>query len=160
MNKRILLAVLLLLSFILTNVVQGQQVSTTTGGKISGSGGSVTYSIGQTVYTTYTNSSGSVAQGVQQPYEISIASELNEIEAKIQLLVYPNPTNGLLILTLDKAYTDAVYELYDVNGKLIQSKQVTELNTNILMNEYAVATYFLKIKLDTKLVKMFKILKN
>lgn len=62
---------LLLLGFGITTA-QAQQATTATGGNASGSGGPVAYSVGQVVYTTNTSSNGSVAQGVQQPYEISI----------------------------------------------------------------------------------------
>jgi hypothetical protein len=42
------------------------------GGEATGSGGSVSYSVGQVVYTTNTGINGSVAQGVQQPYEFQM----------------------------------------------------------------------------------------
>ena len=60
------------------NQVYAQQATTASGGDASGSGGSVAHSVGQTVYTTNTGSNGSVAQGVEQPYEISITTGLAE----------------------------------------------------------------------------------
>jgi hypothetical protein len=50
--------------------LQAQEAIPASGGNGSGNGGSVSYSIGQVVDATYTGLSGSVAQGVQQPYEI------------------------------------------------------------------------------------------
>lgn len=66
-HKKIKLNVLLLAISI---TAQPQQVSTTTGGDAIGSGGTVAYSVGQVVYTTNTDASGTVNQGVQQAYEI------------------------------------------------------------------------------------------
>jgi hypothetical protein len=53
-------------------LVQAQEYTTASGGNATGSGGTVTYSVGQVVYTTQTSAAGSVAQGVQQPYEIQL----------------------------------------------------------------------------------------
>ncbi|MBK6984778.1 MAG: hypothetical protein IPH32_08475 [Bacteroidetes bacterium] len=58
--------------------VSAQETTDASGGNASGSGGSASYSIGQSAYNTYTGTNGSVAQGVQQPYEISIVTEVKE----------------------------------------------------------------------------------
>ncbi|MDZ7649057.1 MAG: hypothetical protein U5K54_18860 [Cytophagales bacterium] len=47
------------------------------GGNAAGSGGTVSYTVGQAVYTVE-GSNGSVAQGVQQPYKISIITGLDD----------------------------------------------------------------------------------
>lgn len=44
----------------------------------SGIDGSVNCMVGQVVYATNTGANGSFSQGVQQPYEISVISELNK----------------------------------------------------------------------------------
>ncbi len=48
--------------------IHAQQATTATGGDASGSGGTVASSVGQIVYTTNTGTTGSVVQGVQQPF--------------------------------------------------------------------------------------------
>ena len=88
-NKKVKLTALLLLG-IGFNQVYAQQATTASGGDASGSGGSVVYSVGQIVYTTNTGTTGSVLQGVQQPYETSI-SGLNETGINLNLSAYPNP---------------------------------------------------------------------
>ena len=45
-----------------------QQNSVSAGGDVSGSGGTVSFSVGQIDYLSITGAGGSVAQGVQQPY--------------------------------------------------------------------------------------------
>ena len=76
-NTKLKLSTVLLLCFGMFGL-QAQQVVTTSGGNASGSGGSVSYTVGQIVYTTNTDSNGSVAQGVQQPYEISVVTALKK----------------------------------------------------------------------------------
>ena len=51
--------------------LQAQESPTATVGEATGTGGTASYSVGQVVYTTTTGTNGSVAQGVQQPFEIS-----------------------------------------------------------------------------------------
>ncbi len=69
--KNLKLSAILLLGLGLTGL-QAQTSVNATGGNASGSGGSASYSVGQVVYTTHTGTNGSVAQGVQQPFEISV----------------------------------------------------------------------------------------
>jgi hypothetical protein len=76
---------------------QAQQATTATGGNTSGSGGTVAYSVGQIVYTTNTGTNGSVAQGVQQPYEISIVLGIDNHSINLGLSAYPNPTTNYLV---------------------------------------------------------------
>lgn len=52
--------------------LQGQSTIPATGGNATGSGGSVSYTAGQATYQTSEGTTGTVAQGVQQPYEISM----------------------------------------------------------------------------------------
>ncbi len=56
-----------------------QESAHAAGGDISGSGGSVAYSVGQVVYTAHAGVSGIEAQGVQQRYEIAKVSRAMEV---------------------------------------------------------------------------------
>ena len=64
--KRLKICAVLLLGLGLTGL-QAQESVNATGGDASGSGGSVSYSVGQITYQTHTGINGSVAEGVQQP---------------------------------------------------------------------------------------------
>ncbi len=158
-NKNIKLVALLLLGFCFNNGY-AQQATTASGGEATGIGGSASYSVGQVVYTTHVGSNVSVAQGVQQPYEISVTIGLDETGINLNLLAYPNPTTNDLILEIDNYDKTLSYQLYDIGGKLIESKQITTSTTTIVMNELAAATYFLKVSRNKKEIKTFKILKN
>ncbi len=150
---------LLLLGFGITTA-QAQQAVTATGGNASGSGGTVAYSVGQIVYTTNTGITGSVAQGVQQPYEISIVG-VEDNSIKLELTAYPNPTTNYLTLNVGKAELSTLnFQLYDIGGKLIESKKITSITETIRMENLPSANYFLKVTNNNKEVKTFKIIKN
>ncbi|MDX9883208.1 MAG: hypothetical protein RBS73_14190 [Prolixibacteraceae bacterium] len=83
---------------------RAQESVTVSGGGASGNDGSVSYSVGQIVYTTHTGSTVSLAQGVQQPYEISVVTGLNDVsDIQLDLSAYPNPTVDVLRLRMNRS---------------------------------------------------------
>ena len=60
--------IVLIITFCLNISLYAQEGFSTSGGQALGTAGSSSYTVGQTVYGTYTGSNGSVAQGVQQAY--------------------------------------------------------------------------------------------
>jgi len=158
-KKKIKLSVLLIG---LGLMAQAQQATTATGGNASGSGGTVAYSIGQIVYTTNTGTTGSLAQGVQQAYEISVVTGIkNETKTSISLVVFPNPTISFLNLQIADLKTEQLtYQLTDAIGKLTIENKITESSTQINMNAQAEGIYFLNIMQNNQTVKIFKIIKN
>lgn len=155
-------SVLVFLSFILAIGLQAQETITTTGGEASGVG-SASYTVGQTVYTTQTGINGNtLAQGVQQPYEISVVTGLTEaIGINISVFAYPNPTSDYLIIKVEGYETENLqYQVFDINGKLLKSKKADGNETQIATTELAPATYFVKILDREKEIKVFKIIKN
>jgi hypothetical protein len=142
--------------------LQAQQVVTTSGGNASGSGGSASYSVGQVVYTTNGNSNGSVAQGVQQPYEIFIVTGIEEAKGiSLEIMVYPNPATDFIKLKIENYDVQNLrYQLYDINARLLQDNKIVGNETDIVMSNYVSATYFLKVTDNNKGVKTFKIIKN
>ena len=151
----------LLFCFGLVQVFAQSSVNTA-GGDGSGNGGSVSFSIGQPIYQTRSGSNGSAAEGVQQPYEISVLS-VSEGVAGINLLVqaYPNPTTDYLTIDiLDFEISNLTYQLYDIQGKLIQNEQIISSQTNVVMRNLVPATYIIKVIQKNKELKSFKIIKN
>lgn len=159
-DKKFTLGALLLL-FIGLAGIYAQEVIPATGGEASGSGGSASYSVGQTVYTTVQGTNGSLAQGVQQPYKISIVSGMEELGINLYVSVYPNPTIGFLQLIIEnKSLKDFSYQLYDMNGKLLENKKTTNNETSVVISNFLPGIYFLKVIEGNKEVKTFKIVKN
>ena len=151
--------VLLCLGFI---SLRAQEIITTTGGNATGSGGSASFSVGQIGYNTFTGTTGSISEGVQQPYEISVVTGIkiaNDIS--VNYTIYPNPTNDLLILKTESYKTkNLYYQLFDINGKLLESQKIENCETNINTSKLAPAVYFLKIMENRKVIKNFKIIKT
>ena len=163
-HKKLKLSVVLLLGLGLTGL-QAQENVNATGGNALGSGGSSSYSVGQLVYTTNTGTNGSVAQGVQQPYEISVVTGLEEAKGiNLSVSAYPNPTTDYLTLSIDASTTLSIqsmsYQLYDMNGKLLQNEKISGSQTSIVMSNLVPATYFVKVVQGNKEVKTFKIIKT
>jgi hypothetical protein len=110
--KSLLVATLLTFAFSLSTVSAQTSVNAT-GGDASGSGGSASYSVGQVAYQTHTGTSGSVAEGVQQPYEISVVTSIEEAnDIKLSITAYPNPTTDYLELKVESE------KLNDLRGLL------------------------------------------
>ena len=123
-NKKVILGILFLN---LTITAVAQQATTAAGGNASGSGGTAAYSVGQIVYTTNVGLNGSMLQGVQQPYEISIVYGVEDNIINIDFNLYPNPTLDFLTLTVGTIdFSVLSFELFDGNGKLVETKKITE----------------------------------
>jgi hypothetical protein len=159
-NKKRTIVILKFLIFSLTTL-KAQQSTTSSGGNSSGIGGTVAYSLGQIVYNTHNGSIGSVAQGVQQPYEISTISGIEDHQISLNIEAYPNPTSDFIQLKIDgEKFQDLSYQIIDVNGKLIENKKIVSSTENIPMGNLKNATYFLKVTTINQEVKTFKIIKN
>lgn len=159
-NKKLKLSALLLLFLGLTRL-KAQQATTASGGNASGTGGSLSFSVGEVVYTTNASASGSMAQGVQQSYEISVVTGLDLLDVQLDLSVYPNPICEFLTLQVDKnGIENLMYQLSDINGKILESKKIAAITNIISMEHYANAIYFLKVTQNQRDIKTFKIIKN
>ncbi|MEI6090137.1 MAG: T9SS type A sorting domain-containing protein [bacterium] len=161
-NKIVGLCALLLFSIGLTGLYAQESIPAS-GGNASGTGGSISYTVGQVVYKTNSGTTGSEAQGVQQPYEISVVSVLDEPKGiTLKCSAYPNPVADFLKLTIENLSTVSLtYQLYDVNAKLLDNKKIEGNETRISMSNFSAGTYFLKVTNSNNLeVKSFKIIKN
>lgn len=143
-------------------VIYSQQTVIITGNNSSGSGGSVSYSVGEINYTENSSATGSVIQGVQQPFEILVVNSIPGFEGMLlQCSAFPNPTRDNLNLVIENNQIEnLLYQLYDINGKLIEIKKVDSNKTTISMQQLVSSTYFLKVLQGNTVVKTFKIIKN
>ena len=153
---------LLLFLGIATTSLYAQEAVPATGGEASGTGGTVSYTVGQVLYNTNSGTSNSEAQGVQQPYEISIVVGIEAQQGiRLSCQVYPNPSTNYLVLEVENyAIEDLQYHLYDVAGKLLKSDRVQSVSTTINMSDYVPACYLLQVLSESKTIQTFKIIKN
>lgn len=158
MNIKKLLVTTLLLGL---TQVNAQEAVVTSGGNASGTNGNVSYSVGQIVYTTNTGATGSLAQGVQQPFEIQTVLGAENFNINLQLAVYPNPTTNWLQLEVKNTdFTNLSYQLFDLNGRMIYNQKVTAETSSIQMEQLPATMYLLKVIDGSKEVKTFKIIKK
>jgi len=172
--KKQALSAIFLLAVGLTGL-KAQEAITASGGNATGSGGSTSYSVGQVVYTTNTASGGTLSQGVQQPFEISIISGIEEQGINLSYTAYPNPTTTNVILKIDASIVETQnlaslqYTLSDINGKQINQQPISGNQTIIPMEQLPAGTYFVTIvqtlpatshDITTNQLKTFKIIKQ
>ncbi|MCT4582289.1 MAG: PKD domain-containing protein [Flavobacteriales bacterium] len=91
-------------------------------------------------------------------------TSINNFKIEEAVQVYPNPTNGLINLSIELPYyQDIEYVLFDAIGKVIQSQQaiqVLQLNTPIDFSNNAKGVYYLRIQTElgqtTKRISLIK----
>jgi hypothetical protein len=138
-----------------------QQAILSSGAEAEGNG-SMSYSFGQVFYRAYTGTGGSIGEGVQQVYEISVV-KITSLEEKIELSasVYPNPARDYLMLYMDEQdFSQVRYHLFDVHGKTLGQKDILQPETQINMQDLAPAVYLLHVVKDHQALKVFKIVKK
>lgn len=150
------------LFLILISIVSYGQETAAAGGEAIGVDGFSSYSIGQILYSTHTGSNEFIIQGVQQPYEISeITGIQDEIGVQSEINLFPNPTeNDLSLSIIDSDISFFQYFMYDMNGKLLHSNSVSKNTVPIVMNNLSKGGYIIRIMKNSKEVKTFKVLKK
>jgi hypothetical protein len=139
-----------------------QSATLPVGGEAYGSNGEISYSVGQTVYTSQIGTNGSVSQGVQQAFEISEVLGLEEATGiNLLLSVYPNPATDNLTLQVEHYSLDQLsYSFYDLNGRLLAENKIVSNQTTITVSGFPSSTYILKVESKNREIKNFKIIKR
>ena len=143
-----------------------QERTVAAGGEATGSGGSVSYSIGLIDYIHYGNSADTITEGIQQAFEIfrlgcrpSLGSNEKGINIKTQ--TFPNPASDFIVLSVDGPIVQNMkYTLTDAGGRIILSKNISTTETMIPMTSLPNATYFITTFIDNENVSSFKIVKR
>ena len=105
---------------------------------------------------TFTAESGVVAPGYEA--SISCVNNLNNSSfvAGIDFTYYPNPAKNSVTINSKNEISDIF--VYNIAGQLLFSKKINSSLTNIDLSEFAVGTYFFKVKANNQEAN-FKILK-
>ena len=139
--------------------LKAQNIYVTSGGDISESTGSISFSIGQTFYSTIANSNYIIEEGILHCYEIdSLASGLSANTENIHFNVFPNPTADYINIKYNgsKSY---LYQLINLLGEHVSSGIINEGINRVNFNVLA-STYILNIVSDKKIIKSYKIVKS
>ena len=120
------------------------------------------YTVGQIANSTLSGTNGAITQGVQQPYEISIATAIKNTEdINLKCLIYPNPTGGITKLVFESPdFENLRIRLFDINGVLLQDKKVEGREIELSLENLSSSVYFLKVLKNNQEVKAFKIVKR
>jgi len=130
------------------------------GGDASSPAGSLSYSVGQVDYIQLTTPSGSVYQGVQQPYQIDITTGIDETGIQLAFGAFPNPTREELWLSVSGgSVEDMTYTLLDERGRMLITDAVRGERTQIPVKGLSMAVYFLRVERAGQTTKTFRIVK-
>jgi len=160
-NNQLAWALTISLGFFIVDV-HSQEAIPASGMESTGSGGTVSSTIGQVIYSTNQTANGSVSQGVQQAYTIvNVNGIKDESGLTIELTAYPNPTQGLLNIKVGHFTNQKLnYQLLESTGKLLNSNAFPQSGSQIDMSVHAIGIYFLIVYDGDTEIKTFKIIKN
>ena len=152
---------LLCTGVLLSGLAFGQQNTVASGGEASGSGGSVSYSVGQIDYISASGANGNINQGVQQPFEI-FSVGIEEIQFDINVSLFPNPAVDQVVISIEalENYKNPSFKLTDEQGRVIRQGTINSNETSVQVNDLANACYYLNVLVDNQLAKSFKLVKT
>lgn len=162
-NLQNLKIALLSCSFLLLGLtgLQAQYSINAAGGNATGSGGSVSFSLGQVAFISQVGSGGSINEGVQQALEIYVTTAVDESLLDFTATAFPNPTVEQAYLDIPEAMgRDLSFSMADIHGRLLKAEQIDSPLTQVKMNHLAPGTYFITLARQGRPVKTFKIIKN
>lgn len=146
---------------VFTSISQAQESFNAAGGDGTGSGGSISYSIGQVFYSCNIEAGITENQGVQQFNELLDYIEENLPSVNTELIAYPNPATDLVNLKIENYDPDSLsYALFDMQGRLLVTNQISQSETQIQLNNLPRAVYLLNVFNNKKSLKTFKIIKK
>jgi hypothetical protein len=152
-----LLGFLLIWISSLTTAIAQESINTS-GTSSTSSSGSISYSIGQVVYTSASGTTGSINQGVQQPFEFEIITGVEHTE--IEMAVFPNPAVEQLQLNISSTNIENYsIQLFDARGKLVMSNSKIQPINTIPVVDFMSGIYFLSVYEYSTLVKSYRIVR-
>ncbi len=147
--------------FVASNFAQAQESVNSIGGVDAGTGGTVSFSVGQMVYTTDSKGSGAVVQGIQRPYRIT-TTDIKKLDNTLSFKAYPNPSSDDLFLEMNAFRNDKLnYQLFDMQGKLIMTNPIEIPKTQINMRDLAEGAYLIQIyNTNNQAIQTIQIIKD
>jgi hypothetical protein len=138
-----------------------QQALVSVGGDASADNGSISFTVGQLVFTEHNGNGGTLTQGVQQPVELYTLHTILTDPADDSLKLYPNPATDVIVLLLKHTgNVRSYYSLCDVSGKCLIKGAIQHIQTQINVSNISSGIYLLKVITNHNTIKTFKIVKN
>jgi len=153
-----------ILSFLLTWGLQSysqsteQQVISSSGNHYNNGNIQLSYTIGEPVVSTESNSTITLTQGFHQTNWTFVG--LEDFAPEIVISVFPNPVTSQLNIQSND-FSGVTYQLFDSNGKLVIENRLTEVNTQLSTENLSPAMYSIVfLNQDKTNLKTLKLIKN
>ena len=159
-SKMIKTILLLVLSFLFCNL-RAQNSINSSGYDATGSGGSVSASIGQLVNNQYSGSTGIIQEGVQLPFELISLKQKRAVGNSYLWDVYPNPSSSLVYINVKNIKaTNISISLFDNTGKLLLNENTPTDKISLNLTSFSAGIYLLKVYSGSDLLGSTQIIKN
>jgi hypothetical protein len=159
--KKIFFMTAVIAQIVFLSKASAQYTTISAGGNSSGNGGNISYSIGQVFCNTTVQGNYQISEGVQLSFDVPANTAVQEAETDINISIFPNPASDFISLKVkNETVKDLTYQLYNLQGKILQSEQLSSDETLINMSQYGSASYFLIITNQNQAIKTFKIIKE
>ncbi|MCT4580168.1 MAG: T9SS type A sorting domain-containing protein [Flavobacteriales bacterium] len=152
MLKRIILASFTLSSWALI----GQEVIAPAGNAFNNGGTHLYWTIGETVVSTEDDGNNIITQGFHQP-QVTVSTVEEQLTTTFS--IFPTPVTNILTIKASKANPNTTAFISDLNGKSVRSFLLTELTTQLNIEELSSGIYLLTIKEDDTM-NTYKIIKK
>ncbi len=157
-TKHILTSMILAINMV-TIPCFSQSGTVTAGASEKNANGSISWSVGQVFTQTISDVNVSVAEGLQQPYEIhDIVSTFDYLTFDIN--IWPNPVIDILyvkISTVDDASLN--YTISTVDGRSLKSGTLDQL-TEIALTDITSGMLILTLQYKNQFLSSYKIIKQ
>lgn len=135
------------------------------GSKMSQANGSLSFTVGELVVLSQTDSDGNTLGGGFTAGATLTTVSIQETDATVlDVKVYPNPTTELVNIQINRSTLDqVVVTIADLQGKEVYSGKYTGISNVIEINtaSYATGTYVLSLKnLTNQVLGTYKIIKH
>jgi len=140
--------------------VQAQRDIVSVGGNARSEAGSLSFSIGQTTYGSFSGQNQQLNQGVQQVYraESTLGLDGKPINP-VSIQVYPNPSTDWLFIASE--YTSTLrFSLSDLNGKVVLECDLKKGIQKFSIETFSPSSYLLKITDHSTFIQSYQLIKN
>jgi hypothetical protein len=137
-----------------------QQVINSSGSSFSNNGITVAFNVGEPITSTLSTNNNVVSQGFIQPIKSDLPTALKEYAALDgNFMLYPNPTNGHINLTLNEGtITLKRVDIYANDDRLVLSRTLS--NNSIDVSNLSDGIYWIRPISDEKQFGLKKLVKT
>ncbi len=160
MRKKLLfLSACFSLSFSFAQSLSPQVISSAGTSFINGAS-QLDWTLGETVTSVLSNSGGILSQGFHQPNLLVTA--IDNVTTNYSITIFPNPTVDFLQIQIQNLLNEVIIvDLYNVQGKLLQTQQINSTaDLKINLGDYSAGTYTLSLKDHSEKNKSYQIIKS